>query len=202
MKTPANKYLISVPSEQKMGKLFVPVIKGTDETVLRPVSGIVRALPGKFTKQFGIASNAGDTMLNATMLAESLSVVAEGDEVYISYMATDKHNFIYHEKGEDFYVVPLHHLIALKTDEGPKAISGKVLLKPLEIKEFESELLISINNKKNIGLGEIVSASDGMREKYRKGQKVVYLEKLAEWIEIEGVKYDFVYSNEILATLN
>jgi len=201
MKTPANKYLISIEGEQKIGKLFVPVIKGTEETALRPVSGKIRALPGKLTKQFGIASNTGSTMLNAQMLQNSLKGLKEGDEVYVSYMATDKDNFLYHDSGEDYYVVPVHHLVALKTEEGPKAICGKVLIKPLEIKEFESELLISVNNKKNIGLGEVVSASDGMREKYEKGQKVVYLEKLAEWIEIDGIKYDFVYTGEILATV-
>ena len=28
--------------------------------------------------------------------------------------------------------------------------------------------------------------AEGMREKYAPGQKVVYLEKLAEWIELDG----------------
>ena len=201
MKTPANKYLISVEGEQKIGKLFVPVVKGAEENVLRPVLGKIRALPGKLTKQFEIASNSGGAMLNALMLNRSVEGLKEGDEVYISYMATDKHHFLYHDKGEDFYVVPVHHLVALKTEDGLKAVSGKVLIKPLEIKEFESELLISVNNKKNIGIGEVVSSSDGMQEKYVPGQKVVYLEKLAEWIEIEGAKYDFVYTGEVLATL-
>lgn len=204
MKTPSNKYLISVESEQKMGKLFVPVAKGTEENMLRPVLGKVRALPGKLTKQFQIASNTGAAMLNAEMLRDSVGVLKENDEVYISYMATDKHNFLYHEKGEDFYVVPVHHLIALKTKEAQpyQAIAGKVLIKPLEKAEFESQYLISIHKKKDLGVGEVVSCSEGMREKYAPGQKVVYLEKLAEWIELDSVKYDFVYTGEVLALLD
>jgi co-chaperonin GroES (HSP10) len=204
MRTPANKYLICVEKEQKLGKLFVPIAKGAEESVLRPVSGTIKAMPMKFTKQFGIASNTGSAMLNAEIISKSLTALKQGDEVIISYMATDRENFFYSTEEGDFYIVPVHHLIALKTKEAQpyQAIAGKVLIKPLEKAEFESQYLISLHKKKDLGVGEIVSCAEGMREKYAPGQKVVYLEKLAEWIELDGVKYDFVYTGEVLALLD
>lgn len=203
MKTTSNKYLIAVPKEQTFSNtsLIVPIHKGTEETTLRPVSGIVKALPGKLTKQFGIASNTGTTMLNAALLEKSMEKVKEDSEVYISYMATDKDNFLYSDENFDYYVVPIHHLIAVATKKGFEAVSGKVIIRPLQMAEFKSKVLISPNQVKNIGFGVVVSCAEGMREYYGVGQTVVYLEKLAEWIEINGEKYDFVYTGEILATM-
>lgn len=203
MKTPSNKYLIAVAKEQTFSNtsLIVPVNKGTEETTLRPTMGIVKALPGKLTKQFGIASNTGTTMLNAAMLEESLKKVQLDSEVYISYMATDKDNFLYSDESYDYYVVPVHHLVAVNTKKGFEAVSGKAIIRPLQMAEFKSKVLISPNQVKNIGFGVVVSCAEGMREHYDVGQTVVYLEKLAEWIEINGEKYDFVYTGEILAVM-
>lgn len=203
MKTPSNKYLVAVAKEQKFSNtsLIVPIIKGTEETNLRPVSGIVKALPGKLTPQFGIASNTGTTMLNAAMLQKSVGKIKEGSEVYLSYMATDKDNRIDSDEEYDYYIVHIHHLVGIKGENGFEAVAGKVLLRPLQKSEFESKVLISPNQVKHIGFGEVVSCAEGMREYYEKGKIVVYLEKLAEWIEINGEKYDFVYTGEILATM-
>lgn len=203
MKTPSNKYLVAVAKEQKFSNtsLIVPIIKGTEETNLRPVSGIVKALPGKLTPQFGIASNTGTTMLNAAMLQKSVGKIKEGSEVYLSYMATDKDNRIDGDEEYDYYIVHIHHLVGIKGENGFEAVAGKVLLRPLQKSEFESKVLISPNQVKHIGFGEVVSCAEGMQEYYEKGKIVVYLEKLAEWIEIDGEKYDFVYTGEILATM-
>lgn len=203
MKTPSNKYLIAVAKEQKFSNtsLIVPINKGTEETALRPVSGIVKALPGKLTKQFGIASNTGTAMLNAALLEKSMEKVKEDSEVYISYMATDKDNFLYSDENFDYYIVPIHHLIAVATKKGFEAVSGKAIIRPLQMAEFKSKVLISPNQVKNIGFGVVVSCAEGMREHYDVGQAVVYLEKFAEWIKINGEKYDFVYTGEILATM-
>lgn len=203
MKTPSNKYIISVPKEQTFSNsnLIVPINKGTEETNLRPVSGIICGLPMKLTPQFGIASNTGSTMLNAKLLEKSVEMLKNGDEVYISYMATDSENFLYSDEKSNFFVVPIHHLIAVKENGKPKAIAGKILIKPVEKAEFESKLLISPHKIKHIGVGEVVSCATGMRDYYEENTKVAYLEKLAEWIEIENVKYDFVYTGEILATI-
>lgn len=203
MKTPSNKYLIAVKKEQWIGNsnILMPVLKGTEETNLRPVSGIIKALPDKLTPQFGIASNTGTTMLNAAMLQKSVGMLKEGDEVYIGYMATDSENYLYSDEGHDYYIVPIHHLLALKTKEGLLGIAGKVLLKPITKPEFESKLLISPHQVKHIGFGEVVACAPGMKEYFETGQTVVYLEKFAEWIEIGGEKYDFVYTGEILAEM-
>ena len=203
MKTPSNKYLIAVPKEQYVGNsnIIMPVIKGTEEANLRPVSGIIKALPGKLTQQFGIASNTGTTMLNAAMLSKSVEDLKEEDEVYISYMASDRENFLYSDETHDYYIVPIHHLIALKIGEGFVGIAGKVILRPLTIPEFESKLLISPHQVKHIGFGEVVACAKGMKEYFEAGQTVVYLEKFAEWVEINGEKYDFVYTGEILAEM-
>ena len=67
--------------------------------------------------------------------------------------------------------------------------------------EFESKVLVSVNNKKKVAQGTVASCSPGMREKFSSGQRVAYMERLAEWIEIEGEKYDFVYTHEILGLI-
>lgn len=202
MKTPKNKYLIAFEKEQKLGNLYVPIHKGEEETVLRPVKGIVKALPMLLTKQFGIASNTGAGTLNALLLADSLKKLELDSVVYVGYMATDKDNFLYSDEQYDYYVVPVHQLVAMDTDSGLQAIAGKVLIRPLQKAEFESKVLISPHSIKDLGFGEIISCSEGMPEYYKSGQIVAYLEKFAEWIEIGGEKYDFVYTGEILALIN
>jgi len=199
MKVPTNHYIIAVPKEQKLGKyVLAPVLKGSEVNELKPVSGRIVALPDRLTRAFGIASNTPFGGLNAEMLSGSVKGLKVGDEVYVSYLACDEENYFDMTESEYLYRVPVHHLIALKTPQGFEAICGKVLIRPDMSPEFESKVLVSVNNKKKVAQGTVVSSSAGMREKFSSGQRVAYMERLAEWIEIEGEKYDFVYTHEIL----
>jgi co-chaperonin GroES (HSP10) len=155
----------------------------------------------KFTTAFGIASNTPFGGLTAKGLEESVKILQKGDVVYFSYLACDDENLFDTTEKHYLYRVPVHHLVAVKRGGFFEAVSGKVIIRPEEEKEFESRVLISVNNRKKIAHGHVISCSDGMREHFRCGQKVAYMERLAEWIEINGVKYDFVYTHEILGTL-
>jgi co-chaperonin GroES (HSP10) len=202
MKVPTNHYIISVPKEQKLGKyILAPVLKGSEVNELKPVLGTVVALPEKLTKDFGIASNTPFGGLNAQMLSASVSCVKQGDEVYLSYLACDEENYFDMDEDNYLYRVPVHHLIAIKKEGGFEAICGKVVIRPEMQAEFESKVLISVNNRKKVAQGFVVSCTDGMPQKFASGQRVAYMERLAEWIEIEGEKYDFVYTHEILGLL-
>ena len=203
MSVPSNHYIIAVDKEQKLGNGYIlaPVLKGTEVNDLKPVEGTIVALPMKFTTAFGIASNTPFGGLTAKGLEESVKGLQKGDVVYFSYLACDDENLFDTTEKHYLYRVPVHHLVALKTVDGFEAISGKVIIRPEEEKEFESRVLIAVNNRKKIAHGYVVSCSDGMREKFGAGQKVAYMERLAEWIEIDGRKYDFVYTHEILGIL-
>lgn len=200
MKVPSNFYIIAVPKQQKLSEnILAPVHKGTEENDLKPTNGRIVALPVRFSKGYGIASNTAFGNLNAAMLENSVSKLKEGDEVYVSYLGFDDENFFDSTETEYLYRIPVHHLIATKNPL--KAIAGKVLIRPEVKPEFHSDVLISTNNKKMIAHGSIVSASEGMPDKFVSGQRVAYMERLAEWIEIEGRKLDFVYTHEILGIL-
>lgn len=202
MRVPTNHYIIAVPKEQKLGKyILAPVLKGSEVNELKPVSGRIVALPDTLTRSFGIASNTPFGGLNAFMLKDSVSSLQIGDEVYVSYLACDEENFFDSTENEYLYRIPVHHLIARKTDTGFEAVCGKVIIRPDMSAEFESKVLISVNNRKKVAQGEVVSCSPGMRESFKVMQRVAYMERLAEWIEIEGEKYDFVYTHEVLGTL-
>lgn len=202
MRVPTNHYIIAVPKEQKLGKyILAPVLKGSEVNELKPVSGRIEALPDRLTRAFGIASNTPFGGLNAEMLSDSVKGLKVGDEVYVSYLACDEENYFDMTESEYLYRVPIHHLIALKTPEGFEAVCGKVLIRPDMTPEFESKVLVSVNNKKKVAQGTVASCSPGMREKFSSGQRVAYMERLAEWIEIEGEKYDFVYTHEILGLI-
>lgn len=200
MRVPTNFYIIAIPKEQKLSKhILAPIHKGTEENDLKPTHGRIVALPMRLSKDYGIASHTPFGNLNAAMLTESVASLKEGDEVYVSYLGFDKECYFDSTETEYLYRVPVHHLIATKNPL--QAVAGKVLIRPEVEPEFYSNVLISTNNKKKVAHGTIVSASEGMREKFLSGQRIAYMERLAEWIEIEGEKLDFVYTHEILGVL-
>lgn len=202
MRTPKNFFLIAVKKEQKLGSgiLYAPVLKGEQENELKPVSGIVVGLPDKYTKDHTIASNFKGSQMTALDLMESCMCIKEGDEVFLSYLAFDDDRIVITEEDQVIYRVPVHHLIAKKGENGLEAVAGKVLIRPVQEDSIISKVLVSPFKEKKHGHGEVISCCATVN-KVAAGTKVAYMERLAEWIEIDGEKYDFVYLDEILGVI-
>lgn len=203
VRTPKNFFLIAVKKEQKLGSgiLYAPIHKGEQENEFKPVSGIVVGLPDKYTKDHQIASNFKGGNLTAADLAESCRDIQVNDTVYLSYLAFDDDRIVDAGLVDDdhtLYRVPVHHLIAKKEGSKLKAIAGKVLIEPIKEDGIISKSLISTYSVKKHGHGRVVSSSSA---KIPSGVMVAYMEKIAEWIEIDGVRYDFVYVEEILGII-
>jgi co-chaperonin GroES (HSP10) len=202
MKTPANYYLIKVDKERRLGKdknLIAPIDMGTESAEFAQQEGTVIGLPAKFTTKEAIPSSAFGKDMTIKDIEHGLKNVKEGDTVFFEYIATiDDERLVFEDETAKTYSIPGHLLIAIKRGDTIEATACKVLLDAKISDEFVSEKLISPWKKKECGFGRVIHAQN----KSLQNKNVVYLEKFASYIDIEGKRYDVVYEHEVYAEIN
>jgi len=202
MRTPANCYLIKVDKEKRLGKdksLLAPIDMGAEAGEFTQQEGTVVGLPAKFTTKVAIPSSAFGKDMTIKDIEHGLQNVREGDTVFFEYIATiDDERLVFEDEDTKTYSVPGHLLIAIKRGETIEATACKVLLDAKISDEFISEKLISPWKKKECGFGKVIYAQN----KSLQNKNVVYLEKFASYIDIDGKRYDVVYEHEVYAEIN
>lgn len=204
MRVPQNRFLIEIASPEKLSaNLLMPLGLGEDYNDFAPVDGKILARPMKFSKM-PLASTYRGRDLTLQDLETTFELIETGDHVYLSYVASLPERLVdlgISESGLPVYSVDANLILAKKTDNGVQAVGGWCLIKPDETTKFQSDVLVipeTMRNKRK-NYGTVISSSPYWSYVFSQGDKVIYEERSAEWIEIDGVKYDVVYNHEVLA---
>jgi co-chaperonin GroES (HSP10) len=204
LKTPQDRFLIEIKNPEKLSEnLLMPIALGEDYNNFAPVYGTILARPLKFTKR-PLPSWYRGRELTLQDLETAYEEIRLGDEVVLSYQASLPERLVdlgISETGNPVYSVDANLILAKKKGFGIQAVGGWCIILPEETTKFQSSLLIipeTMRNKKK-NYGTVFSSSHYWSITFAHGDKVIYEEKSAEWIEIDEVKYDVVYNHEILA---
>jgi co-chaperonin GroES (HSP10) len=205
MKTPQDRFLIEIKNPEKLSEnLLMPIALGEDYNNFTPVYGTILARPLKFTKR-PLPSIYRGRDLTLQDLETAYEEIRVGDEVVLSYQASLADRLVdlgVSETGNPVYSVDANLILAKKTTNGAiQAVGGWCIILPEETTKFQSKLLIipeTMRDKKK-NYGTVYSSSHYWSFVFTPGDKIIYEERTAEWIEIDEVKYDVVYNHEILA---
>ena len=198
MKTPADNYIVRFPKERKVGSIILPSALGLEAGEFAREIGEVIGLPMKFTNKANIPCSDLGRPMTMKDIAKFCKFIELGSTVFCHYLATDEDRLLPMNDDEyDYFWVPAHLIIAVIEGDTLFGAAGKVIIEPLK-KELSKVILGE--KIKDAGLGTIAFESPYVP--WRRGLRVMYLERLAYPIKYNGKEYDIVYYPEVYGSIS